>query len=78
MQLPWQVGPRLYLGSAVIADSHYLLAHLGVTHIVNATEVRQQQPSGAGMQEHNTSYTRSCTRSYTWQLSRLLNSGQMI
>jgi hypothetical protein len=39
LQLPWQVAPRLYLGSAVIADSHHLLAHLGVTHIVNATEV---------------------------------------
>ncbi len=29
----------LFLGNAVAADSHHVLRHLGITHILNATEV---------------------------------------
>jgi atypical dual specificity phosphatase len=29
----------LYLGNAVAADSHHVLRHLGITHVLNATEV---------------------------------------
>jgi len=40
-EAPLAVGmvPRLFFGGAVVADSHHLLVHLGITHIVNATEV---------------------------------------
>jgi atypical dual specificity phosphatase len=31
--------PGLWLGGATAADSHHVLRHLGITHIVNATEV---------------------------------------
>ncbi len=36
----------LFLGGAVSADSHHILRHLGVTHIVNATEVRAHSVLG--------------------------------
>ncbi len=39
---PCQVLPApeaVFLGGAVAADSHHILRHLGITHIVNATEV---------------------------------------
>lgn len=37
---PCRLMPRLYLSGAVEASSHHLLRHLGITHILNATEVR--------------------------------------
>lgn len=36
---PTRLLPRLYLSGAVEANSHHLLRHLGVSHILNATEV---------------------------------------
>jgi atypical dual specificity phosphatase len=36
---PALVEPGLYLGDAVCADAHHVLRHLGVTHVVNATQV---------------------------------------
>lgn len=39
-QAPLLVFPGLFLGNAVAADSHHLLQYLGVTHVVNAAEVR--------------------------------------
>ena len=39
-EAPVQVIPQLFLGGAMAADSHHLLAHMGITHIINATEVR--------------------------------------
>jgi atypical dual specificity phosphatase len=39
-EAPACVAPRLFLGGAVAADSVHLLAHRGITHIINATEVR--------------------------------------
>ena len=36
---PCRLLPRLYLSGAVEANSHHLLRYLGVTHILNATEV---------------------------------------
>ncbi|KAL4432560.1 hypothetical protein ABPG77_000497 [Micractinium sp. CCAP 211/92] len=35
---PCRLMPRLYLSGAVEASSHHLLRHLGITHILNATE----------------------------------------
>ena len=37
---PCHVWEGLYVGNAVSADSHHLLRHLGITHILNATQVR--------------------------------------
>lgn len=37
---PCRLMPRLYLSGAVEASSHHLLKHLGITHVLNATEVR--------------------------------------
>lgn len=37
---PARLAPRLFLSGAVEAASHHLLRHLGITHILNATEVR--------------------------------------
>ena len=42
-----QVAPGLFLGGAVAAGSHHLLAHLGITHVVNATEVGLWTPFGS-------------------------------
>lgn len=36
---PVRLLPRLYLSGAVEASSMYLLRHLGITHVLNATEV---------------------------------------
>lgn len=33
-----QILPGLFVGSAVSADSHHVLRHLGITHIVNSTQ----------------------------------------
>ena len=38
-QSPCLVLPGLFLGGAVCADSHHILRHVGISHIVNATEV---------------------------------------
>ncbi len=38
VQAPTRVLPRLFLGGAVAADSHHLLQHIGVTHVVNAAQ----------------------------------------
>lgn len=35
-------------GGAVAADSHHVLRHLGITHILNATEEVALPPAGAG------------------------------
>lgn len=40
LQTPFEILPRVYLGTAVCADSHHLINHMGITHIINATEVR--------------------------------------
>ena len=37
---PTRLLPRLYLSGAVESNSHHLLRYLGITHILNATEVR--------------------------------------
>jgi hypothetical protein len=50
-EAPVEVVPRLFLGGAVAADSVHLLAHLGVTHIVNATEVREASGGGARLDQ---------------------------
>lgn len=42
--------PRLYLGDAVAAHSLHVLKHLGVTHIVNATEDLLAPPDGHGFE----------------------------
>lgn len=34
---------RVYLGSAVCANSYHLLHHLGITHVLNATEADEVQ-----------------------------------
>lgn len=39
-EAPVEIAPRLFLGGAVAADSHHLLWHMGVSHVLNATEVR--------------------------------------
>lgn len=36
--------PGLYLSDAVGASSMHTLRHLGITHILNATEVRRRGP----------------------------------
>jgi len=36
---PSRLMPRLYLSGAVEASSLHLLRHMGITHILNATEV---------------------------------------
>lgn len=37
---PCRLMPRLYLSGAVEASSLHMLRHLGITHVLNATEVR--------------------------------------
>ncbi|KAI8470555.1 MAG: hypothetical protein J3K34DRAFT_509307 [Monoraphidium minutum] len=49
-EAPVQVMPRLFLGGAVAADSHHLLVHMGVTHILNATEELLLPPASAGFE----------------------------
>lgn len=49
-QAPAQVLPGLFVGGAVAADSHALLRHLGITHIVNATREVLPPPEEAGFQ----------------------------
>jgi hypothetical protein len=47
----------IFLGNAVAADSHHVLRHLGITHILNATEVSVvgwYWPAGAGIGGHST------------------------
>ena len=48
--VPLQILPGLYVGGAVTADSHHLLRHMGITHIVNATEEVLPPPASAGFQ----------------------------
>ena len=38
---PCRLLPSLYLSGAVEASSLHVLRHLGITHILNATEVRR-------------------------------------
>ena len=45
---PAEVAPRVFLGGAVAADATHLLAHLGVTHVLNATEELLPPPPAAG------------------------------
>ena len=45
---PVALGRGLWLSGAVEATSLHLLRHLGVTHILNATEVRLHQTPGEG------------------------------
>ena len=45
-----QILPGLYVGGAVTADSHHLLRHMGITHIVNTTEEVLPPPASAGFQ----------------------------
>lgn len=40
VQAPICVMPGVFVGNAVAADSHHLLQYLGVTHVVNAAQVR--------------------------------------
>ncbi|KXZ56110.1 hypothetical protein GPECTOR_2g992 [Gonium pectorale] len=43
--------PRgLFVGGAVCADSHHILRHLGITHIVNATEELLLPPPSTGFE----------------------------
>ena len=35
---PLQLLPHLFVGGAVAANSHHTLRHLGITHVLNATE----------------------------------------
>lgn len=44
LQAPITVLPRVFLGNAVAADSHHLLQHLGVTHVLNAAQELQLTP----------------------------------
>ncbi len=37
----------LFLGNAVAADSHHVLRYLGISHVLNATEVRGRPLVGA-------------------------------
>lgn len=46
LQAPIKVLPRVFLGNAVAADSHHLLQHLGVTHVLNAAQELQLTPDG--------------------------------
>ncbi|CAG9460424.1 unnamed protein product [Pedinophyceae sp. YPF-701] len=41
---PVRILPGLFLGSAVCANSHHVLRHLGITHVLNATEPDEVQP----------------------------------
>lgn len=43
---PCRLMPRLYLSGAVEASSHHLLRHLGITHVLNATEVGRAEARG--------------------------------
>lgn len=45
---PWKLLPGLFLGSAVVADAHHLLRHLGITHVLNATHELLPPPPEAG------------------------------
>jgi hypothetical protein len=44
---PVRVCPQvpLYLGSASAADAHHVLRYLGISHIINSTEVRHKSKS---------------------------------
>lgn len=47
LQAPLLVCPGVHLGNAVAADSHHLLQHLGVTHVINAAKVKPQTSRAA-------------------------------
>ena len=36
---PTRVAPGIFVGGAVESTSHHVLRHLGITHILNATQV---------------------------------------
>lgn len=47
---PTQLLPFLYVSGAVEASSLHVLSHLGVTHILNATEDLLQPDAAAGFE----------------------------
>lgn len=46
---PTQLLPHLYVSGAVPASAHHVLHHLGITHILNATEDLPEPPATAGL-----------------------------
>ena len=45
---PTQLLPHLYISGAVPANAHHVLHHLGISHILNATDDLPEPPAIAG------------------------------
>ncbi|KAK9806465.1 hypothetical protein WJX73_010630 [Symbiochloris irregularis] len=45
---PTQLLPHLYISGAVPAQAHHVLHHLGITHVLNATDDLPEPPATAG------------------------------
>jgi hypothetical protein len=56
---PSRLADSLFLSGAVEAASLHVLRHLGVTHILNATEVRPSKPQAEGTSLEPTHFQRT-------------------